>query len=86
MEINKELLKIITCRADIVATDREGEIRKSCFFAAMDGSDFQSFSYDEKNIKEIKELEEIAEKLKDSGFKIDFDGDPGHMYMSVSWY
>lgn len=86
MKLTRELLKTIYLRGENLEKEtRVDKILNSCLRSAINGFDFTSFRYNEKEEEEVKEMNYIAEKLKKLGLEVHFDGDEGHMYMFVSW-
>ncbi|GAB6463719.1 hypothetical protein bcgnr5390_12770 [Bacillus luti] len=86
MNLTRELLKTICLRGENLEKEtRLDNILNSCLRSSINGFDFTSFRYNEKDEEEVKEMNFISEKLKKLGFEVYFDGDEGHMHMYVSW-
>lgn len=84
MDITQDALQTICLRGDnLVRKSKLDTILYLCLLAAIDGFDFETYEYEEGS---RDELEDVAEQLRSVGFAVDFDGDKGHEYMSISWY
>lgn len=88
MKITKELLETICLRGENLNKKTKIEkILNSCLRSSINGFDFDSFSYDEKNEQEAKKMNLIAVELKEKhNLHVYFDGDEGRMQMFVCWY
>lgn len=86
MKLTKEILKTIYLRGENLEQQSQvDDILNSCLRSAINGHDFNSYKYDEKNEEEVGKMNGIADELNKLGFEVHFDGDDGHMYMHVSW-
>ena len=86
MEITKKVLQTIYRRGEnLNPTSKVEKILNDCLRAAINGFDFESYRYDEKQSEEVEEMVSIKNELEKFGLKPYFDGDEGNMYLFVSW-
>lgn len=87
MNLTKETLETIYLRGENLEKTNEVEtILHRCLRSAINGFDFDSFRYDEKNQAEVEKFHLIKEKLEALGYDVYVDGDEGNMYLYVSWF